>query len=154
MFPHLADASLMEQEAWMRAQGPYSTPLFSYIEDSRDKFEIFFFFTYLYATTYFGLPLVADRAVLVPFAHDEWPIHMPFWDGFFRRPTGFVFSTPEEQEFLRRRFIGMKLEGPTIGMELTHMATPKGNGSGGGMALMIRSSFTLGGSILQRDAIA
>ncbi len=116
LLPHIADASLSEQEAWMRAQGPYSTALFSYIEESRDRFEIFFFFTYLYATTYFGMPLVADKAVLVPFAHDEWPIYMPFWDTFFRRPSGFVFSTPEEHGFLRRRFPGAPLNGPTIGV--------------------------------------
>lgn len=116
MLPHLADAKVSEQEAWMKAQGPYSTALFRYIEDSRDKFEMFFFFTYLYATTYFGLNLVADKAVLVPFAHDEWPIYMPFWEPFFHRPAGFIFSTPEEQEFLQRRFTALPLEGPTIGV--------------------------------------
>jgi glycosyltransferase involved in cell wall biosynthesis len=116
LLPRLQDSSLGEQEEWMRAQGPYSTSLLRYIEDYREKYDVFIFFTYLYATTYFGLPLVADKAVLVPFAHDEWPIHAPFWQEFFSRPSCFVFSTPEERGFLRQRFPAANLEGPTIGI--------------------------------------
>lgn len=112
-------ATTADQEAWMKSQGPYSTPLLRYIRENAQTFERFFFYTYLYATTYFGLPLVADKAVLVPFAHDEWPIHLPFYDALFRAPAAVVFSTPEERAFLQRRFPGAALEGPTIGLGVT-----------------------------------
>ncbi len=111
-----ASATAAEQEAWMKSQGPYSSALLRYIRENAATYERFFFYTYLYATTYFGLPLVADKAVLVPFAHDEWPIHLPFCDAFFEKPVAFVFSTPEERAFLQRRFPRAKLEGPTIGI--------------------------------------
>jgi glycosyltransferase involved in cell wall biosynthesis len=117
--PRLKTSSLAEQEEWMRAQGPYSTALLRFIEAQHGEFEMFVFFTYLYATTYFGLPLVAAKAVLVPFAHDEWPIHAALWDAFFQRPAGFVFNTPEEREFLARRFPAAVLAGPTIAMGVT-----------------------------------
>lgn len=111
----LDSAPLAEQEAWMRAQGPYSTTLLRYLEDHGGEYDLVIFYTYLYATTYFGLPLVRDRAVLVPFAHDEWPIHLPMWDERFRMPQEIVFSTPEERDFLRRRF-NRQFDGPVIGI--------------------------------------
>ena len=123
LLEHGASATTAEQEAWMKSQGPYSTPMLRYIRDNAATYERFFFYTYLYATTYFGLPLVAEKAVLVPFAHDEWPIHLPFYDVFFERPQAFVFSTPEERAFLQRRFPGTTLAGPTIGLGI---ATPEG----------------------------
>jgi glycosyltransferase involved in cell wall biosynthesis len=113
---HLQRATEAEGEAWMRAQGPYSTSLLDYIREHADDFERFFFFTYLYATTYFALPLVAEKAWLLPLAHDEWPIQARFWDEFFSRPAGFVFNTPEERAFLQRRFPRARLEGPVVGV--------------------------------------
>lgn len=114
--PRLKIAPIAEQEAWMKAQGPYSTSLLQCIEARRDDFEMFVFFTYLYATTYFGLPLVAEKAWLVPFAHDEWPIHASMWDRFFLRPAGLLFSTQEERSFLKRRFPAAPMDGPIIGI--------------------------------------
>ncbi len=79
----LSEVSLAEQENWMRAQGPISSDLTSFIRDRRDDYDAFIFFTYLYATTYFSLPLVQDKAFLVPAGHDEWPIYLSIWDDFF-----------------------------------------------------------------------
>jgi glycosyltransferase involved in cell wall biosynthesis len=112
----LDSADAKEQEHWMREQGPYSTPLLDYIRSSANDYEVFFFFTYLYATTYFGLPLVRDKAVLVPFAHDEWPIWLNFFEPFFEKTKRFVFSTPEERAFLHRRFARATLTGSQIGV--------------------------------------
>ncbi len=122
---HLRTASPAEQDAWMRAQGPYSTPLLEYLAAERERAALFVFFTYLYATTYFGLPLVAEKALLVPFAHDEWMLAAPMWDAFFRRPAGFVFNTPEERALLERRFPGLPLPGPTIGIGVVPPARPQ-----------------------------
>jgi glycosyltransferase involved in cell wall biosynthesis len=111
-----SEQSREELEEWMKAQGPYSSDLLRYVAEHRNEYDAWFFFTYLYATTYFGLPLVADRAVLVPFAHDEWPIHLPGWDAFFRLPRRIVFSTDEERDFLLRRFAECDLQGEVVGV--------------------------------------
>jgi glycosyltransferase involved in cell wall biosynthesis len=120
----LDSADLAEQERWMREQGPYSTPLLEYIRASADDYEVFFFFTYLYATTYFGMPLVRDKAVLVPFAHDEWPIWLNFFEPFFEQTKRFVFSTPEERAFLHRRFGSAALIGTQIGVGIDYPGEP------------------------------
>jgi glycosyltransferase involved in cell wall biosynthesis len=105
-----------EQEHWMRAQGPMSTPLLDFIKANQDEYDAFFFFGYLYATTYFGLQLVPDKAYLVPLAHDEWPIYFNMWDTFFTLPRGFVFNTEEELAFLRKRFPAIAFHGPIAGV--------------------------------------
>ena len=117
-----SSASLDKQEDWMRAQGPISAELLRFLEENRTDYSAFIFFGYLYATTYFGLPLVKDRAYLAPLAHDEWPIYFPMWDAIFSLPQGFIFQTPEELIFLQERFPAIALEGPISGIGIE---TPK-----------------------------
>jgi glycosyltransferase involved in cell wall biosynthesis len=93
-----------EQERWMRMQGPVSTALLEHLRREGENYEAVLFFTYLYATTYFGLPLVASRALLAPTAHDEPAIYLPMFDGLFRQARRLLFLTPEEHEFVYRRF--------------------------------------------------
>ncbi|MCW6037303.1 glycosyltransferase family 4 protein [Spirulina subsalsa FACHB-351] len=114
--PRLQTASLEEQESWMKAQGPMSQDLIQYISQHREDYDTFIFFGYLYATTYFILPLVADKAYLEPLAHDEWTIYMTMWDEFFQKPRGFIFNTPEEKSFVQKRFPQLKIDGPVIGI--------------------------------------
>ena len=116
------DPDIEQQEEWMRAQGPWCPALLAYLAGNLARYQLVFFFGYLYATSYFGIPLARGKAVLVPFAHDEWPIHFPMWEARFAQPLGFVFSTPEEKAFLRRRFPALRLEGPTIGVAVERPA--------------------------------
>jgi glycosyltransferase involved in cell wall biosynthesis len=113
------EAPLAEQEKWMRAQGPMSCALLDHLRGEKDSYDAFIFFGYLYATTYFGLPLVADRAWLEPLAHDEWTIYLGMWDGFFSLPTGFIFNTAAERNFVQRRFPRNHLPGPIAGVGIT-----------------------------------
>lgn len=110
------EATLDEQEHWMRAQGPLSTNLLQHISGQTSIYDAFIFFGYLYATTYFGLPLVREKAFLAPLAHDEWPIYFSMWDKLFALPRGFIFQTQEERDFLTRRFSNLTLEGPVAGV--------------------------------------
>jgi glycosyltransferase involved in cell wall biosynthesis len=110
------DPPLEEQERWMHAQGPSSRALLDHLEAWGKRYDAVVFFSYLYATTYFGLPLVEDRAVLVPLAHDEWPLKFSLWDRFFARPRAFVFGTEEERGLLRNRFPALEIAGPIAGI--------------------------------------
>lgn len=114
-----ADASLEAQERWMRAQGPFSSQLLDYLETFGTRYDAVIFFSYLYATTYFGLPIVEDRAILVPLAHDEWPIAFSLWDRFFARPRAFIYASEEERAFVAQRFGSLPVEGPVAGIGIT-----------------------------------
>ncbi|MFA0823376.1 MAG: glycosyltransferase family 4 protein [Methanomethylovorans sp.] len=96
--------SIDEEIEWMKLQGPYSSKLFQYIEEKKDIYDYFFFFTYLYCTTFFGLPLVADKAILVPAAHDEPPIYLSIFNDLFHKPRAIMYNTKEEKDFVLRKF--------------------------------------------------
>jgi glycosyltransferase involved in cell wall biosynthesis len=98
--PHTAE----DEQAWMRAQGPDAPDLLRHLADHAEAYDFFIFFTYLYATTVFGLPLVRDRAALVPTAHDEPPIYLGIYHELFQQTRVLVFNTPWEQQFVNTRF--------------------------------------------------
>lgn len=96
--------SFRDEAEWMERQGPDSPALLEAIARGRDAHDLFVFFTYLYAQTYFGLPLVAEKAVLAPMAHDEPPLALGLFRALFHLPRGFVFNTEEERAFVHRTF--------------------------------------------------
>jgi glycosyltransferase involved in cell wall biosynthesis len=103
----------------MRAQGPMSTQLLDYLDTFGTRYAAVIFFSYLYATTYFGLPIVEDRAILAPLAHDEWPLTFSLWNRFFARPASFVFVSDEERALVQRRFAALSIDGPIAGIGVT-----------------------------------
>jgi glycosyltransferase involved in cell wall biosynthesis len=110
------------EDEWMRKQGPYSSRLLAYLETNRETYDVFVFFTYLYCTTYFGLPLVKDRAVLVSTCHDEPPIYLGIFDDLFRQVRHLIYLTPEERAFAQRRFYDCSLDGHVIGIGVDPVA--------------------------------
>src|SRR5258708_2120419 len=68
------------------------------------KYELFFFFIYLYVFKYYGLPKVADRSILIPTAHDEPSFHLPIFEPIFSRSKGLIFQTPEERDLVLNKF--------------------------------------------------
>lgn len=91
-------------ERWMREQGPHSPQLLDHLDREGAGYDAVLFVPYLYATTWEGLPLVADRSLLIPALHDEPPAVFPIMDRTFRLARGLAFSTPEERDFCRTRF--------------------------------------------------
>lgn len=92
------------EREWMRAQGPNSPALLEHLADEGGSYDAVLFVPYLYATTVDGLPLVADRAVLVPAFHDEPPLALGIFDEVVAAARRVVFSTPEEAALAERRF--------------------------------------------------
>lgn len=92
------------QREWIREQGPWLPQLPEWLADHSPRFDIAIFFTYLYYTSWAGLRSVNIPTVLAPTAHDEPPAYVPIMDELFRLPDAFAFLTPEEADFVRRRF--------------------------------------------------
>ena len=115
---HVAGGAATEAEcrAWMRAQGPYAPGLFRYLEDEGRGYDRIFFYSYLYATTYYGLPPVAERAVLVPLAHDEWMLRLPLFRAVFERPSRLAFLSEEERALVGRYAPGAERRGEVVGV--------------------------------------
>jgi len=100
------------EERWMLEQGPHSSALLDHLDEHRDEYDLFAFFTYLYSPTFHGLPKVAERALLVPTAHDEPPFHLGIFRALFRAARALLFNTPEERDLVLGAF------GPSIPHEV------------------------------------
>lgn len=107
--------SIDDEILWMKLQGPYSSTLFHYIQEKKNDYDLFVFFTYLYCTTFFGLPLVSNKAILVPTAHDEPPIYLSIFNSLFYLPKALIFSTIEEKEFVNSKFNTIHIPQEIIG---------------------------------------
>jgi glycosyltransferase involved in cell wall biosynthesis len=99
-------APLFVQRDWLRIQGPDVPKLGPWMNESALRFDAAIFFTYLYPTTAFGLPIAANHCptVLVPTAHDEPMLQFRVFDQAVRRARGLICLTSEELELIKRRF--------------------------------------------------
>ncbi|XXF80090.1 glycosyltransferase family 4 protein [Myxococcaceae bacterium GXIMD 01537] len=110
----------LREEQWVAEQGPLVPGLLKHLEDEGERYDGFLFFTYLYSPTVWGLPMVADRALLVPTAHDEPPIRFGAYADVFERPRVLMANTPEEvalierfyPEHARARVVGVGVDRP------------------------------------------
>jgi glycosyltransferase involved in cell wall biosynthesis len=112
-----ADADL--QTEWFRANGPDAPELLEYLRDHGTTFDLVLFWTFRYAPSFFGLPIVSERAVLVPTAEEESAIDLTVLPDLLSKPAGYLFLTPEEQRLVSSR-AGRVLEPSAvigIGME-------------------------------------
>jgi len=94
--------TLFDESRWVRDQGPFSTPLFEAIRRFYETTDAFIFYTFHYATTAFGLPIVSDKAFLVPTAHDDPFVHMAVFRPLFHLPRGIFYLTEPERRLVQR----------------------------------------------------
>ena len=97
-----ASASAADMERWIDLQGPRSPALLDQVASS--DADVLAFYPYLYYPSVRGLPLVAERAVMHPAAHEEPALHLPVFDELFARCRGFVFQTRSERRLVQARF--------------------------------------------------
>ncbi len=109
---------LSEEVEWMEKQGPDAPGIIRHIRDRAGDFDLFVFFTYLYPPTFFGLPWVAEKAVLAPMAHPEEPLALDIFRYLFHLPRGFLFNTPEERDLVYGTFNCRDIPGAVAGIGL------------------------------------
>ena len=91
------------QQEWFKENGPESPELLEYLRTQGSAFDLVVFWTFRYYQSYFGLPLVADRSVLVPTAEEDDAINLSVLPEFFDKPVGYLFLTPEEEQLVSAR---------------------------------------------------
>lgn len=88
-----------DEIAWVEENGPFAPALVRSLPVLRDV-DLFVFYSYRYYQSFFGLPGVADRAVLVPTAEEDPAIGLPVFHDLLRRPRGILYLTPEERSLV------------------------------------------------------
>ena len=89
-----------EERRWVEENGPFAPELVAALPAMRDV-DLFVFYSYRYYHTFFGLPRVAGRSVLVPTAEEDPAIELPVFADLFRAPRGIVYLTPEERSLVQ-----------------------------------------------------
>ena len=121
--PHSEDSELR----WIEAQGPFSPGLVEYLRDHGSDYDVIIFFSYRYYPTFFGLPEVADRSILVPTAEHDRTIYLTSYLDFFKQPRGIIYLTPEEQKLINEITHNEEVESRVIGIGVPNHSEPGGN---------------------------
>jgi glycosyltransferase involved in cell wall biosynthesis len=90
------------QEEWFRMNGPEAPALLAHLEAHGHEYDRILFWSFRYYQSFFGMPLVAERAVLLPTAEEDPAIRIGLLNSYFTKPAGLVYLTPEEQELVER----------------------------------------------------
>jgi glycosyltransferase involved in cell wall biosynthesis len=91
-------AGVDDMEHWVDLQGPKSPALLEAVQGSGA--EVIAFYPYLYYPTIRGLPLVRERAIMHPAAHEEPALHLPLFKSVFEQCPMFVFQTQSERDLV------------------------------------------------------
>lgn len=122
---HLQAHTLADELAWLRAQGPCVPALLDHLRQRRDESDVYIFFTYLYYPTALGLRLVADKALLVPTAHDEDPIYLNVFRDVFHSPRAILYNTEEERRFVEGHFDNGYIPSAIVGVGVDVLDQPQ-----------------------------
>jgi glycosyltransferase involved in cell wall biosynthesis len=91
-----------QAEQWVDWQGQKSPALLDAVAAS--DADVIAFYPYLYYPTVRGLPLVRERAIMHPAAHQEPALHLPVFRDLFEECGGFVFQTRSERHLVTDLF--------------------------------------------------
>ena len=99
---HGKPPTMEAQRQWVDMQGPVCPEVVKAASSS--DADLIVFSPYLYYPIVHGVPLVAERAVLHPAAHDEPAFRLPILSEVFTSAAGLVFYTHGERRMVGRRF--------------------------------------------------
>jgi glycosyltransferase involved in cell wall biosynthesis len=124
-----------DMERWVDLQGPRSPALLNAV--AACDADVIAFYPYLYYPTIRGLPLVRERAIMHPAAHEEPALHLGVFDELFDQCRGFVFQTRSERRLVTERFNVATTPQVLVGLGVEEVA---------GSADAARATFGLGDS--------
>jgi glycosyltransferase involved in cell wall biosynthesis len=110
-----------DQDEWFRENGPAVPALLEDLRVRGSAYDRVLFWSYRYFPTYFGLPLVADRGILLPTAEEDPLIRAAALERTFAHPAGYLFLTPEEADLVGER-VQVRVPSAVIGCGIDPVA--------------------------------
>ena len=113
---HGPDHTLADELDWPRVQGPHVPALYEFLHRHADRYDAILFYTYIYAPTVLGLPIVPEKAILISTAHDEMALGLAPYRALFHLPRAIGYLTPEERDLVQRRFRNEQVPNLVLGI--------------------------------------
>jgi len=110
------DHTLADELEWPRVQGPHVPALYEFLQRRSARYDVIVFYTYIYAPTVLGLPIVPGKAVLISTAHDEMVLGLAPYRALFHLPRAIGYLTPEERALVHRRFRNEEVPDVVLGL--------------------------------------
>ena len=93
---------------WLKYQGPYCPEMLEKIKKVKNEYDIFIFFTYLYYPTNAILPIVKEKSLFIPTAHDEKPFYFPAYQEAFLNSKFIMYNSIGEKELVIQTYPNIK----------------------------------------------
>lgn len=101
---NISEITQKDIDKWLALQGPYCPDLIDFIKENQHQYDAFIFFTYLYYPTVVGMPLVKEKAIFIPTAHDEPPLYTKPYENIFSIPKFIMYNTEAEKKLVEKHF--------------------------------------------------
>ncbi|MDE3156853.1 MAG: glycosyltransferase family 4 protein [Acidobacteriota bacterium] len=116
--------SLADELAWLEAEGPASRALIRHVEEHRERYDFFIFFSFRYYHAYHGCRAVPARAVLVPTAERDPAVGVSLFGPVFRGVRALMYNSPEEQALIQAVAHNQDVPGVIVGVGSEIPASP------------------------------
>lgn len=101
---------------FIETKGPNSPDLIRFIEKNKDNYNAFLFVTYLFYQTVRGIPLVKEKAIFLPTAHDEPSVYFhDVYSQVFCNVKDILFNSYEEQQLVHRIYRNDNIRNMVVG---------------------------------------
>jgi glycosyltransferase involved in cell wall biosynthesis len=119
--------SLDDELEWLEEQGPYFPDLLLTLEEREQEFAYYFFFSYRYYHSYYGVKRFKDKAVLVPTAEHDPVVYLRLFKDYFQWPAAIIYNSHEEKEMIHRVSGNRAVPGDIVGVgsEIPGSCTPQ-----------------------------
>jgi glycosyltransferase involved in cell wall biosynthesis len=92
------------EDQWFEDQGPFVPDLIEALENNINDYDVFIFNTYLYYPTVYGIPVVKEKSLLIPDAHDEPFLKFNRVREEFNLAAAIFYNTEAERKLVLEHF--------------------------------------------------
>src|SRR5204862_246922 len=97
-------------------EGPRAPSLIRYLRRHVSDYDYFFFFSYRYYHSYWGVRAVPGKSILVPTAERDPVIHLRLFRDIFTLPRAIIYNSPEERAMINQVSRNENVPGDVVGV--------------------------------------
>jgi glycosyltransferase involved in cell wall biosynthesis len=101
---------------WLDEEGPRAPSLIRYLRRHVSDYDYFFFFSYRYYHSYWGVRAVPGKSILVPTAERDPVIHLRLFRDIFTLPRAIIYNSPEERAMINQVSRNENVPGDVVGV--------------------------------------